>query len=97
MLFVCLFSLFLSNTDAQTENDLTPLSPEFTYTYESVDVPGVDFLALTASSDFEDYAGYTRSADGEKMVAFTLIDAFLRHTISPVHRTLTSMRLAIMD
>ena len=29
---------------------------------------------MTASSDFEDYAGYTRSGDGEKEVAFTLID-----------------------
>ena len=29
---------------------------------------------MTASSDFEDYAGYTKSADGEKDVAFTLID-----------------------
>ena len=46
----------------------------FTYTFESIDVPGVEFLALTASSDFEDYAGYTKSADGEKMVGFTLID-----------------------
>ena len=46
----------------------------FNYTYESIDVPGVDFLAVTASSDFEDYAGYTKSADGEKEVAFTLID-----------------------
>ena len=43
-------------------------------TYESIDVPGVDFLELTAGSDFEDYAGNTRSPDGEKMVAFTLID-----------------------
>ena len=73
-LFVCLNSVFLSNTDAQTDNDPTSPSPEFTYTYESIDVPGVDFLALTASSDFEGYAGYTRSADGEKMVGFTLID-----------------------
>ena len=45
-----------------------------TYTYESIDVPGVDYLEVTASSDFEDYAGYTRSSDGEKTVAFTLID-----------------------
>ena len=45
-----------------------------TYTYESIDVPGVDYLEVTASSDFEDYAGYTRSPDGEKTVAFTLID-----------------------
>ena len=44
------------------------------YTFENIDVPGVDFLALTASSDFEDYAGNTRSADGEKDVGFTLID-----------------------
>ena len=45
-----------------------------TYTFESIDVPGVDFLALTASSDFEDYAGYTRRVDDGKVIAFTLID-----------------------
>ena len=73
-LFICLNSFFLNNTDAQTDNDSTPTSPEFTYTYESIDVPEVEFLALTASSDFEDYAGYTRSPDGEKTVGFTLID-----------------------
>ena len=72
-LFVYFNSFFPSNTDAQTDNEPSP-TPEFTFTYESVDVPGVEFLALTASSDFEDYAGYTKSADGEKMVAFTLID-----------------------
>ena len=44
------------------------------YTFETIDVPGVDFLALTASSDFEDYAGYTKSDDGEKEVGFTLIN-----------------------
>ena len=73
-LFVCLNFFFLRNTDAQTDDAPTPPSPEFTYTYESIDVPGVDFLELTASSDFEDYAGNTRSADGEKIVGFTLID-----------------------
>ncbi len=73
-LFLCLNSIFLHDTDAQTDNELASDSPEFVYTYESIDVPGVDFLALTASSDFEDYAGYTRSADGDKAVAFTLID-----------------------
>ena len=72
-LFVYFNSFFPSNTDAQTDNEPSP-TPEFTFTYESIDVQGVDFLALTASSDFEGYAGYTRSADGEKMVAFTLID-----------------------
>ena len=44
------------------------------YTFETINLPGVDFLALTASSDFGDYAGYTRSADNEKEIAFTLID-----------------------
>ena len=73
-LFLCLNFFFLSNTDAQTDNEPTPQPPEFSFTYESIDVPGVEFLALTASSDFEDYAGYTKSADGGKMVAFTLID-----------------------
>ncbi|MYB92721.1 T9SS type A sorting domain-containing protein [Candidatus Poribacteria bacterium] len=48
--------------------------PEFNFIYESIDVPGVDFLELTASSDFDGYAGNTRSADGEKTVGFTLID-----------------------
>ena len=44
------------------------------YTFETIEVPGVDFLELTASSDFEDYAGNTVSADGEKTIGFTLID-----------------------
>ncbi len=73
-LLMCFNFFFLINASAQTDNDSTPPSPKFTYTYESIDVPSVDFLALTASSDFEGYAGYTRSADGEKDVAFTLID-----------------------
>ena len=34
----------------------------------------MEFLALAASSDFEDYAGYTQSPDGGKIVAFTLIN-----------------------
>ena len=69
MLFICLSSFCLRNIDAQVS-----ASASDNYTFETIDVPGVDFLALTASSDFEDYAGYTKSADGEKEVAFTLID-----------------------
>ena len=68
-LFVCLNSFFLRNSAAQVGG-----SASDNYTFESIDVPGVDFLALTASSDFEDYAGYTRSPDGKKEVGFTLID-----------------------
>ena len=64
-LFLCLNTFFLSNAAAQVSSN---------YTFETIDVPGVEFLAVTASSDFEDYAGYTQSPDGEKEVAFTLID-----------------------
>ena len=71
-LFVCLNSFFLGNSAAQVTDE--PVGISANYTFETIEVPGVEFLALTASSDFEDYAGYTRSPDGEKMVAFTLID-----------------------
>ena len=65
-LFLCLNSFFIRNTAAQVSDN---------YTFETIDIPGVDFLGLAASSDFEDYAGYTPSADGEKMIGFTLIDS----------------------
>ena len=71
---MCLNSFFLSNTDAQVGDGPATGSASENYTFETIEVPGVQFLALTASSDFEDYAGYTKSADGEKEVAFTLID-----------------------
>ena len=66
--------------DTAAETVVEPVTPptEFNYTFETIDVPGVDFLALTASSDFEDYAGNTRSSDGQKMVGFTLIDGVFR-------------------
>ena len=68
-LFTCLNSFLLMSADAQV---VAPANSN--YTFETIDVPGVDFLAVTASSDFEDYAGNTPSSDGEKMVGFTLID-----------------------
>ena len=71
-LFVCFSSFLLSDSTAQADDE--PVGISANYTFESIDVPEVDFLALTASSDFEDYAGNTPSADGKKMVGFTLID-----------------------
>ena len=73
ILFLCLNSFFLPNTEAQV--NITPVAaPEDSeYTFESIEVEGVQFLAVTASSDFEDYAGYTKNADG-KTVGFTIID-----------------------
>ncbi len=55
---------------------ITPVAApdDSNYTFERIEVEGVDFLELTASSDFNDYAGNTRSADGQKMVGFTIID-----------------------
>ena len=64
----------ITDTEAPVEDQPVATPTEFNYTFESIDVPGVTFLALAASSDFEDYAGYTKSEDGEKEVAFTLID-----------------------
>ena len=71
-LFMC--SFFLMDTAAQDNAEPVAVLASDNYTFETIDVPDVDFLALTASSDFEDYAGYTKSTDGEKDVAFTLID-----------------------
>ena len=71
---MCLTSFFLRNTAAQVDNAPVFKSVSDNYTFETIDVPGVEFLELTASSDFEDYAGNTRSADGQKIVGFTLID-----------------------
>ena len=73
-LFMCLSSFFLRNTAAQDKAESAEALASDTYTFETIDVPGVEFLQLSASSDFGDYAGSTRSADGEKIVAFTLID-----------------------
>ena len=71
---MCLNSFFIGDTAAQVETEPAAALASDNYTFETIDVPGVEFLQLSASSDFEDYAGSTRSADGEKMVAFTLID-----------------------
>ncbi len=73
-LFLCLNFFFLSDSAAQISTEPIAAPADSNYTFESIDVPGVDFLELTASSDFEDYAGNTRSADGQKIVGFTLID-----------------------
>ena len=73
-LFLCLNSFFLRHTAAQDNTEPAEALASDNYTFETIDVPGVDFLQLSASSDFGDYAGSTRSADGDKMVGFTLID-----------------------
>ena len=44
------------------------------YIFETIVVPDVNFLELTASNDLGHYAGNIRSLDGEKTVGFTLVD-----------------------
>ncbi len=73
-LFLCLNCFFVENTVAQDNAESADALASANYTFETIDVPGVEFLQLSASSDFGDYAGSTRSANGEKIVAFTLID-----------------------
>ena len=51
--------------------------PTVDYIFETIEVPGVDFLELTSTNDLGDYAGNTRSLDGENMIGFTLIDGVL--------------------
>ena len=53
-------------------------TPIADYIFETIEVPGIDFLEIAASNDFGDYAGNTRSPDGEKIVGFTLIDGVFR-------------------
>ena len=72
--FMCVNFFLLTNADAQVS--ITPIAaPEDSnWTFERIEVEGINKLAVTASSDFDDYAGYTQLADGEKEVAFTIID-----------------------
>ena len=74
ILVVCLNTFFLGGTDAQVDSQSVVATDGTNHTFETIDVPGVEFLELTASSEFGDYAGNTRGADGEKTIGFTLID-----------------------
>ena len=85
-LFICLACVLAGTSDAQVGD--APVGISANYSFETIDVPGVEFLAVAASSDFEDYAGYTLSDDGEKEVAFTLIDGvFKKHDFPGSQKT----------
>ena len=68
--FLCFAGNALAQSHVTSANDL--------YTFETIAVEGVDYLAVGASSDFEDYAGNTPSPDGERMIGFTLIDGVFK-------------------
>ena len=69
-LFISLIICFIGYAVARVGAE-TPIAD---YIFETIEVPGVDFLEVAASNDFGDYAGNTRSPDGEKTIGFTLID-----------------------
>ncbi len=69
-LLICLIIYFIGYAVARIGAE-TPIAD---YIFETIEVPGVDFLEVAASNDFGDYAGNTRSPDGEKTIGFTLID-----------------------
>ncbi len=61
--------------------------PTLDYVFETIEVPGVEFLELTSTNDIGHFAGNTRSPDGEKMVGFTLIDGVYATYNVPNSRT----------
>lgn len=65
-LTICFIGSAIVHVEAET--------PTADYIFETIEVPGVDFLEVAASNDFGDYAGNTRSSDGQKTIGFTLID-----------------------
>ncbi len=80
LLFLCLISCPVWQINAQpvpVPVSVSEISSPY-YIYESIDVPSVDFLELTASNDFGGYAGNTRSSDGTKTIGFTLIDGVFK-------------------
>ena len=69
-LLISLIICLTGHALAQVDSDTTTAD----YIFETIEVPGVDVLEVSASNDFGDYAGNTRSPDGEKTIGFTLID-----------------------
>ena len=48
--------------------------PIVDYFFETIEVPGVEFMEVTASNDLGHYAGNTRGSNSEETIGFTLID-----------------------
>ena len=75
---------FIGYADAQVDSE----TPSANYIFETIKVPGVDFLEVTASNDRGHYAGNTRSPDDSKFIGFTLIDGvFTTYDVPDSERT----------
>ena len=79
--FALFITIFLISVSVDGNRMLWALSdspePTVEYLFETIEVPGVEFLELTSTNDLGHYAGNTRGTDGENMVGFTLIDGVL--------------------
>ncbi len=82
-LFISLIICFTWNTAAHGVTFPEPpvpvlISETYTehYIYETINVPGVDFLEVTSNNDHGHYAGNTKNTDG-KLIGFTLINGKL--------------------
>ena len=69
-LSICLIICLTGYAVAQ----VSPDTPTADYIFETIEVPGVDFLEVTSSNDFGHYAGNTRNPDDNKLIGFTLIE-----------------------
>ncbi|MDE0301459.1 MAG: hypothetical protein OXN17_22770, partial [Candidatus Poribacteria bacterium] len=49
IIVVCFNTFFLGSADAQVDSQLVVANDGTNHTFETIDVPGVDFLELTAS------------------------------------------------
>lgn len=73
---ICLaFVSAVGNTPLCTLSEAT--EPTVDYIFETIEVPGVEYLELNATNDLGHYAGSIYDPDGVNEVAFTLIDGVL--------------------
>ena len=84
ILFICLVICFTGYAVAQIDSETSNAD----YTFETIEVPGVDFLEVTSSNDLGHYAGNTRHPDSDKLIGFTLINGvFTTYDVPDSQRT----------
>lgn len=75
LMVICILALVAGNLPVWGLSESPEASVE--YIFETIEVPGVDFLELTSTNDLGHFAGNTLSPDGEKTIGFTLVDGVL--------------------
>ncbi len=80
-------TLLSMNGNAQLWVQSEPTETAVDYVFETIKVPGVEFLELISTNDLGHFAGNARGLDSEKMVGFTLIDGVYAAYNVPNSRT----------